>query len=79
MEKYNQRKFTLLLPLKLKHLRIRRTMFESVDICADLQREEDDSEADDCSDAHSYDDRLGVVEAGDHAHHIGEAQRQNGL
>lgn len=50
-----------------------------VDICADLQREQDDGEADDCSDAHSYDDRLGVVETGDHAHHIGEAQRQNGL
>jgi len=46
---------------------------------ADLQREEDDSEADDRGDAHSYDDGLCVVEAGDHAHHVGQAQGQDGL
>lgn len=42
---------------------------------ADLKWEHDNSEADHRCDAHRYDDGVGVVEAGNHAHHVGEAQR----
>lgn len=47
--------------------------------CSDLEREQDHGETDHCGDAHSYDDRLRVIEAGDHSHHVGEAQCQDGL
>lgn len=45
----------------------------------DLQREEDHREADHCGDAHSHDHGVCVVEAGDHPHHVGQAQSQDGL
>lgn len=41
---------------------------------ADLEWEEDNSEADHRCDAHRHDDCVCVVEAGNHAHHVGEAQ-----
>lgn len=48
-------------------------------VWADLQWEEDNSEANHCCDPHGHDDSLCVVEAGDHAHHVGEAQGQDRL
>lgn len=44
-----------------------------------LHGENDHRETHDCSDAHCYDHRLGPVEAGDHTHHVGHAESQDGL
>lgn len=53
--------------------------FVVVLLCADLQWEEDDGEADHCSDANRHDDSLCVIEACNHAHHVGKAQSEDGL
>lgn len=44
-----------------------------------LQGENDDGEAHGSRDAHGHDDGIRVVETGNHAHHVGETQRQDGL
>lgn len=44
-----------------------------------LQWEKHNGEADDHSDAHSHDDRICVIEAGNHSNHIGQTQSQDGL
>lgn len=46
---------------------------------ADLQREDDDREADHHSNADSHHHDISVVEAGDHTHHVGHRQRQDTL
>lgn len=46
---------------------------------ADLQGEEDDGKADHCGDADRHDDSVGVIEAGDHAHHVRKAQGEDRL
>lgn len=48
-------------------------------LCADLQWEEDDSKTDHSSDANCHDDSVGVIEAGDHAHHVWKAESENRL
>lgn len=53
--------------------------FVDVLLRADLQWEEDHGETDHCSDADCHDDSVGVVEAGDHAHHVRKAQGENWL
>lgn len=42
-----------------------------------LHGEDDHCEAHSGGDAHGHDDGLGVVEAGDHAHHVGQADGQD--
>lgn len=44
-----------------------------------LHGEDDDREADSCGDAHRHDDCLCVIKAGDHAHHVGQADGQDRL
>ena len=41
-----------------------------------LHGEDDHREADGRGDAYGHDDRLSIVEAGDHAHHVGQADGQ---
>lgn len=54
-------------------------VFKRCCLCADLQWEEDDGKTDHCSDANCHDDSVGVIEAGDHAHHVWKAQSENRL
>lgn len=44
-----------------------------------LQGEDDNCEAHNCSDAHCHDHRVRLVEAGDHSHHVGHAEGQDRL
>ena len=44
-----------------------------------LHGEDDHCEADGRGDAYGHDDCLGVVEAGNHAHHVGQADSQDRL
>lgn len=44
-----------------------------------LQREDDHCEAHNCCDAHCHDHCVSVMEAGDHPHHVGHTESQDGL
>lgn len=44
-----------------------------------LQREDDHCKAHNCCDAHCHDHWLSVMEAGDHSHHVGHTESQDGL
>lgn len=46
---------------------------------ADLKGEKHYSEADYCCDAHCHDDCVCVIKAGNHSHHVGQAESQNRL
>lgn len=44
-----------------------------------LQRENHHCEANNCCDAYCHDYRVSVMEAGNHSHHVGKTESQDGL